>query len=501
MTTLRLLCAIALAALAPLAAAQLYRDVYTPYDGTSGITCQYFNRAGTIEWRTRGGDYGPAVVAVNQRPVAGTVFAMDVTPLLDADGIAIRGAGARTWNAHSREAVDPANRPRLVVTKADGSTVTVAPLADTRISCSGGNALGTQAILKIGPQDVAQLYFPKVDGAASARLELVAQYLYTGATTNYTAHAIRIPRAPDTPGPAGLASKYADDIGLRGDPDVLFFTGYEPGDYGHGRCPASDPPVYGYVPNGSPGVAQVRLGTRGTWDVSCYPGDREYFAKEEREIFLRMEIRFGSNFRDTSDGGKLPVGFTAQYDDAAGREYCGNAGMSCASGDRGWSARGGYQNTTDRANPVYPRVQGHQYVYHYRQADMYGTNVPWGALALFEQDRWYTVEMQIKVNTPGVADGEMRWWIDGRLSREVTGFQFRGPTTIGAITQQGGEQLARGLWLAFFHGGKNPPEHEMHAWVDNVVAARRYIGPRVPGKWWTEPLFCPVGSAPRCAAQ
>jgi hypothetical protein len=487
-----------LAALAAAPTAAQYRDVFEPYDGRTGITCAYFNQAATIQWRTRGGDYGPAAVTVTQKPVVGEVFALDVTPLLGAEGIALRGAGARTWNAHSREAVDPALRPRLIVTRADGSTATLAPRADTRISCSGGNALGTEALLKIGPQDTAQLYFDPVPDAVAARLELVPQYLYTGTATTYTAHAILLPRAPDTPAPVGLAAKYVNDDGLRSDPDVLFWTGYEPGDYRHGKCLPSDPPASGYVPL-SGLSSQNWMGPLGTWQA-CYPGDREYFAQEQREIFLRLYIRFGSNFRDVSDGGKLPLGFTAQYDNASGAEYCGNAGVSCASGDRGWSARGGYSIITDRANPVYPRVQGHQYVYHYRQADMYGTNVPWGPLALFELDRWYSIEMQIKVNTPGAADGEMRWWIDGKLSREVTGFQFRGPTTLDAITAQGGEQLARGLWLAFFHGGKNPPNRPdgMHAWVDNVVAARKYIGPRRQLVRFDGPLYCEAGKAPAC---
>jgi hypothetical protein len=498
MTVFRSMFALALAMFVGTAAAQPYRDVYTPYDGASGITCQYFNQGGTIEWRARGGDYGPAAVTVNQKPVAGQVFALDVTPLLGADGIALRGVGARTWNAHSREAIDPGNRPRLVVTKGDGSAVTVAPLADTRISCSGSYGLGTQPILKIGPQDVAQLYFPKVDGAVSARLELVAQYLYTGTATAYTAHAILIPRAPGTPGPAGLAAKYPNDEGLRNDPAVVFYTGYEQGDYRYGKCVPSDPPVAGYEPIAGRS-SENWMGPKGTWQA-CYPGDREWFKQEEREIFLRMDIRFGSTFRDVNDGGKLPLGFTAQYDSAAGTEYCGNAGSSCASGDRGWSARGGYSILTDRANPVYPRVQGHQYVYHYQQSIDYGDFIPWGALALFELDRWYTIEMQIRVNDPGVPNGEMRWWVDGKLSREVVGFQFRGPTTLGAITQKGGEQLARGLWLAFFHGGKNPPNRPdgMHAWVDNVVAARSYIGPRTRTVTFPGPFVCEAGKRPVC---
>jgi hypothetical protein len=502
MTVFRSMLPLALAAFVGTAAAQPYRDVYTPYDGASGLTCVSFNQHGTILWHKRGGDIGPAAVTLQALPVTGQLFTFDATPLLDAEGILVRGN--RIVNFHSREALDPAVRPRLVVTQTDGTVVTVGPIADATLSCSsaGTSGQGASTIIKV-ENTGAMLFFPKVMNAAVARLELTTQYRYSGtATPTYTLHPVIIPRAPETPAPVGIASKYPNDEGIGADSDVLWHTGYEAGDpYGTGSrktCPATDPPVAGFDPEGRARVQETRMGTRGTWDVSCYPGDRERFAKEEREVFLRMEIRFGSNFRDTSDGGKLPLGFTSQYDDAAGQEYCGNAGMSCASGDRGWSARGGYTNMTDRSNPVYPRVLGAQYVYHYQQTGQYGDHVPWGPRALFEQNRWYTIEMQIKVNDPGVANGEMRWWVDGKLSREVTGYLFRGPTTLSAITAAGGEQAIRGLWLAFFHGGKYAPEHEMHAWVDNVVAARSYIGPRTRTVTFPGPFVCEAGKRPVC---
>lgn len=480
-------------------AADVYRDIWTPYDGVTGIACAEYNRMGSLEWKTRGGDYGPALVTKTEKPVVGQVFTFDATPLLSADGIVIRGPGSRIVNFHSREAVDQRTHPRLVVTKDDGSTVTVTPIADANISCSGGNGIGTRTVIKAGAGENAFVFFPKVEHAVSAKLELTVQYLYSGSVVNYALHPAIIPRPPEQPVQYGLASNYSNDEGIANDPAVLWASGVEPGQPAAGKCPVSaDAATFGYVP--ALGTAlQNRMGTEGTWNHCSlgrigFPED-----KEHREVFVRLEMRFGNNYRDLigDNGGKLPLGLNSQYE-LYPDTYCGNAGESCATGDRGWSARGGYLVATDRNNPIYPRVSGNQYIYHYKQEGLYGDHVSWGPLALFELERWYTVEMQITVNDPGVANGILRFWVDGRLSREITNFQFRGPTTLHEITLKGGQQLVREAWLTWFHGGKNPPNHVMHGWYDNIVVATKYIGPRRELVRFDGPMYCEPGKRPIC---
>jgi hypothetical protein len=46
-------------------------------------------------------------------------------------------------------------------------------------------------------------------------------------------------------------------------------------------------------------------------------------------------------------------------------------------------------------------------------------------------DTWYWYQVQVKANTPGASDGELRVWIDGNKVLEKTGLNMRGTCTIG----------------------------------------------------------------------
>ena len=53
-----------------------------------------------------------------------------------------------------------------------------------------------------------------------------------------------------------------------------------------------------------------------------------------------------------------------------------------------------------------------------------------GAPVVFGGDRWYCVEMFVKLNTPGAADGEIAAWIDGDLKLQYAGREFRGSSPL-----------------------------------------------------------------------
>lgn len=490
------------------------RDVWRPYDGPTGISCSAYNDAATLYWKTKGGDIGPVVTTLKQAVAVGKPNQFDVTSVAKGDGFAIKGN--RIYDVSSREGAAP---PKLIVTLADGATQEHAPIADVAITCSTTKPTGTSKVLKFGNSPIL-FFFPKVpDNAVKAVLEFTPSKSYSGAAVpTWTLHAVTIPRQP-VPEPRldGIASQYTNDEGIKDNPHVLFVTGLEPGQPYATRCPVSTPPVAGYQAtygnssqNRIKGTAE---GAKGTFEHCALPevyfkGSDYEFVKpdsEYRELFVRLEIRFGSDYRDLvgDPGGKLPLGMASGYREPnTWRDYCGNGGMSCATGTEGWSARGGYNVISDKGNPAYPMVQGHQYIYRYQQPGDYGQHVPWGALGLFELDRWYTIEMQIVVNTPGQPDGQLRIWVDGKLSRELTNIPYRGPTTLPEITAKGGQQLIRSAWLTWFHGGKNPPSHTMHGWMDNIVVATSYIGPRrVKGPdtiTFPGPFVCEVGKKPVC---
>ncbi|MEZ4413124.1 MAG: hypothetical protein R2910_09090 [Gemmatimonadales bacterium] len=78
-------------------------------------------------------------------------------------------------------------------------------------------------------------------------------------------------------------------------------------------------------------------------------------------------------------------------------------------------------------------------------------------------DRWICTEVQVKHNTPGQPDGELRVWIDGVLMTQRTGVKFRdAPVSWNAIEISG-----------YYDGGS--PKAQT-SWVDDVVVSTQRIG-------------------------
>mgnify|MGYP001611938876 CR=1 FL=1 len=92
-----------------------------------------------------------------------------------------------------------------------------------------------------------------------------------------------------------------------------------------------------------------------------------------------------------------------------------------------------------------------------------------GMNGLLERNRWYCVEQYIKLNTPTAKDGILRVWIDGRLAFEKTDLRVRDIPSL----------KVEYVWMNVYHGGRTPAPHDMHLFIDNVVIARRYVGPTV----------------------
>ena len=81
--------------------------------------------------------------------------------------------------------------------------------------------------------------------------------------------------------------------------------------------------------------------------------------------------------------------------------------------------------------------------------------------------RWFSLEMKVKLNTPGQHDGELRVWIDGKEALTCTQAFFRSTGTVHIRSVL--DQARLDSHLLFKTGG--------HVWVDNLVVARQYIGP------------------------
>ena len=86
---------------------------------------------------------------------------------------------------------------------------------------------------------------------------------------------------------------------------------------------------------------------------------------------------------------------------------------------------------------------------------------------LIPKERWICVEFMLKHNTPGQPDGEQAFWIDGVLQGHWKGINWRKTAALkaNALTL---ESYFTDRWT------KNPVNVVA---FDNVVIARRYIGP------------------------
>jgi hypothetical protein len=91
-----------------------------------------------------------------------------------------------------------------------------------------------------------------------------------------------------------------------------------------------------------------------------------------------------------------------------------------------------------------------------------------------QRNRWYAIETEIKLNTPGVSNGEVRMWVDGQNVMQATGIDVRGSDTHRI------NRISIGGWYSNGAGGHNTcpdPVTPSRRYIDDVVVATQYIGP------------------------
>ena len=114
------------------------------------------------------------------------------------------------------------------------------------------------------------------------------------------------------------------------------------------------------------------------------------------------------------------------------------------------------------------------YVYHAGMSGKYGDVRGWDdgvdGQVYFKPGQWHSVEVRIVMNTPGVLDGRMQGWFDGKLAFDSNEFMWKMP---------GGEHLDIGEFLfVTFYGGKDSswaPSTDQHIYFDNVVVSTKPI--------------------------
>jgi hypothetical protein len=456
-------------------------------DDALGMTCRHYVYGADLEWLRPGGDwidasgkpYGDMPIARPGGSDAGQVQ-WDVTSLAQAwtagdepkGAIYLRSLSgkARPVDFHSRESPDRTTHPSLAVEWSDGTQSRLSPSADTYFSCSSYRSKGRETYLRIGPGYPGLLVFP-FEPRAGATVRRTVLSMTVKKPGNATIGAFR-PAPPWSRAATrelGLAKRYLSDEGIERDPDVLFASDFDAPGWERKWSEHSRRSHAKIVADGGNGfepidgkALQVTIEQKGKLGLNMHYNFADHPGGEPEEAYFRYYLRFGENWGGR-EGGKLP-GLSGTYDRAGW-------GMRRSDGTNGWSARGSFTPPYAAQSSLGGRVGVGSYVY---QADMKkesGDHLGWnlGPSGLLHKNRWYSIEQYVKMNRPGEKDGVMRAWVDGLLVFEKTDLRFRDIPDL----------RIESLWMNVYHGGVRPTPKEMTLYIDNVVVARKYIGPMV----------------------
>ncbi len=257
----------------------------------------------------------------------------------------------------------------------------------------------------------------------------------------------------------GIAQFYKNDKNIETDPDVVLFTDFENPNWGLNWNTSGHPVVTSnekekFIPfDGN--ALQVTVPEGKNSGLSITYKFKQKTGSEPEEIYFRYYLRIGDGW-SPSFGGKFP-GIAGTYDR-------GGWGGRPSDGYNGWSARGLYERTTNGKTPI------GNYVYHADMRGQWGSHWVWNNenRGYLEKNRWYCVEMYVKLNTPELNDGILRGWIDGLPAYEKTDLSYRKTSDLKIET----------VWLNVYHGGSDVAPSDQVLFIDNIVIAKKYIGPR-----------------------
>lgn len=429
-------------------------SVLRPYaSATGGLERGSFNSPYALAWKHAGGDWrdrdgvpqGPTPYAeCPSGPDSATVltYTLDVTALWNGwvtgaipnHGLLLRST--RIIKLHASEALDPAVRPKMRLTFADGTMYEHPVEADAAIPQSTGTPQGAKLAYTVGSGinhvvigfDHTRALYPP-----AARAELIL--------TSYDRDGVGVLRVfrvdlsesrQPAPGEVGVAVQYLKDDRLATDPGIWMAESFQDIPEGSTLAPllsrgwgGSTPEILADYARRAPGRFIV-VGDAHEWDPSYYPlrpgiksyamgasatllqsaanirwwkraldfrpGDPTY--DDPDEMYFRYYFMWSRDKSDFApDGGKMP-GWDATYqrgatrdpyrtliDDALDPPYRGNGGLD-ANGEGGWSVRGGYNTLYRAANVADPfHDMKHNPIYLAGYRDIYGYAYIWSLQA------------------------------------------------------------------------------------------------------------------------
>lgn len=463
-------------------------------DSPDGITCYNYAGGMQLAWQKKGGDWIDADgVAFGQKPYASERLAVrqgrqqlsiDVTSLARSwfEGAEPRGGvflrmvpGSKSGLADfaSRENPDSSAHPVLQIEWSDGQSSSVRPLADTYLDCSTVNSLGKRPTLQTGQGLSAILSFPfekkKNATVRSATLVLTSDKQYGNNTSTVGVYRPLLPWAQKIERVEGLAGSFVLDRDIANHPEVIFAEQFESRRWvdnwsDFDKTGDAEPVKLSADQHFEPldgNALKVTIRKGKTQGLNMHYRFAQSGRTEPEEVFFRYYLRFGESWDPTLEGGKMP-GLSGSY---------GRAGWGGrrSDGKNGWVARGSFFTVPREASPLSHLRGIGSYLYHADMQGAYGAILGWGRgpSAALEKNRWYAVEQQVRMNRPGEKDGILRAWIDGQLVFERTNLRYRDIP----------ELRIESVWMNVYHGGTRPAHKDLTLFIDNVVVAKKYIGP------------------------
>ena len=287
----------------------------------------------------------------------------------------------------------------------------------------------------------------------------------------------------DTDGDDCLSARYPGDVGIAGDPDVIFADDFESyADASELEANWNDG-VYNIVriatepENVFSGGQSVEF-TSPSQDDELSNTVARHLDEELDLLYLRYYSRFGPDFDiwgSSHNGG----GISAHYyvDGAA------TPGVPADGTNKFLIEFESWRGEEPEPNPGLLNV----YIYHPEQRSQWGDHFfPDGTVLPFSYDpgdfgadfvarddvvpelgRWYAYEVMLRANTPGKRDGRITLWLDGEILADFGNLRLRDVA-----------ELKIDRFNLSLHAGSNRGG-ETHKYYDDVVAATSCIGPRV----------------------
>ena len=322
------------------------------------------------------------------------------------------------------------------------------------------------------------------------RTSLLMRIVWLSGLILATAAGARLVSAADVPGP--IAARYNNDLGIASDSDVIFSDDFEswtedgtqppPGKWSVRKNKISlTHLVQGNVPArglSGPGenVLRIACWTQGkgsqagglSLKLGNYNHANEGLGDGYEDLYIRYYIKFGDNYHAVRNHGANLGGRDVTRSDAA---WVGMAGIRDVS-TRGYF----YSGVQPRGKSPSRELEMGFYSYHLDKKGPWGENYDVKERIVITPGVWHCIERHMKLNSvdPGKNDGNFdgieELWVDGKLTIRREGVRFRRVRHL-RITYFSLE--------AYYHGlpQEYSRDNPIEVYFDNVVIARKYIGP------------------------